>query len=299
MLPDPPSALLDDLRRAGLTLTHLDEETEAMVWLGHDDAAALAAALATGPKLQWVQLPLAGVEPFVRAGILTPEITWTCAKGAYADPVAEHALLLTLACLRHLPAYARARTWGEARGTSLFGLRVVIVGAGGIGRSLIRLLEPFGVEVVAVRRTAAPVSGAVRTVGPGALLDELPGADVVVISAAATAGTWRLIGAAELAAMRPDAVLVNVARGSLVDTDALVAALEAGTIGAAALDVTDPEPLPDGHPLWTQPRALITPHSADTWEMTWPLLTRRIVVNARAFAGDGPFVGVVDLAAGY
>jgi phosphoglycerate dehydrogenase-like enzyme len=131
------------------------------------------------------------------------------------------------------------------------------------------------------------------------LLEVLPGADVVVLAAASTASTRHLIGAAELAAMKRSAVLVNVARGALIDTDALVSALAEGAIAGAGLDVTEPEPLPERHPLWTEPRAIITPHSANTPEMTAPLLAERIRVNVRALLGDGRFEGVVDPKAGY
>jgi len=119
-----------------------------------------------------------------------------------------------------------------------------------------------------LRRSADPVPGAARTVATDALPGILPTSDVVVVAAALTGGTRHLIGRAELELMRPDAVLVNIARGPSSTTDALVAALAAGTIAGAALDVTDPEPLPQGHPLWAEPRCLITPHSADTPEMT-------------------------------
>ena len=95
------------------------------------------------------------------------------------------------------------------------------------------------------------------------------------------------------------AILVNIARGSLVDTVALAEALERGHLAGAGIDVTDPEPLPDGHPLWTAPRAVITCHSADTEEMTAPLLASRVESNTRAFLGDGAFIGVVDPALGY
>ena len=116
---------------------------------------------------------------------------------------------------------------------------------------------------VGVSRSGRPVDGFARVVPVGELRSVLPEADVVVLAAPSTPDTAGLIGAEELDAMSEDAWLVNVARGALVDTDALVAALAAGSIAGAALDVTDPEPLPDGHPLWTEPRALITPHRAN------------------------------------
>ena len=111
--------------------------------------------------------------------------------------------------------------------------------------------------------------------------------------------TAKMFGASQFAAMKDTAVLVNIARGGLVDTDALVDALDSGSLWGAGLDVTDPEPLPEGHPLWTNDRALITPHQADTPDMVAPLLAERIRHNVRALEGDGEFIGVVDPAAGY
>jgi phosphoglycerate dehydrogenase-like enzyme len=108
-----------------------------------------------------------------------------------------------------------------------------------------------------------------------------------------------VIGAAELAAMAPHAWLVNVARGGHVDTGALLEALDAGAVGGAALDVTDPEPLPDGHPLWGHPRCLITPHIGNTPEMGIPLLARHITDNVARFVRGEPLDGLVDVTAGY
>jgi len=144
-----------------------------------------------------------------------------------------------------------------------------------------------------------PVPGAVRTVATGQLAQALPGARAVVITVALTPQTRGLIGQAELAAMAPDAWLVNVARGGVVDTEALTAALQKRQIGGAALDVTDPEPLPDGHPLWDLDNCLITPHTADTEEMTQPLLAGRIAENVRRLAAGTELVGLLDPGLGY
>lgn len=292
------------VRAGGGEVSELSSDTRGLVWLTNGDAAQLVTVLDSHPAIHWVQLPFAGVDAF--ADVLkkyagAPLPLWTSAKGAYSQPVAEHALTLTLALLRLIPKRVVATSWptGEKEGTSLFGLSVLIVGAGGIAIELIRLLEPFGVRVTVVRRSPSPLAGAERTVTADRLSEVLPDADVVIIAAAFTEGTRKLIGAPELAAMRHTAVLVNVARGGLVDTDALVIALAAGDIAGAGLDVTDPEPLPDGHPLWNEPRAIITPHSADTPKMIAPLLAERIRENVEAFLGDGRFVGVVDVGAGY
>jgi phosphoglycerate dehydrogenase-like enzyme len=292
----------DAVTRAGGEVGPLGDATRGIIWLSYADADRLGDVLEQNPQVGWVQLPWAGVDAF--SGVLArhrrDDLLVTSAKGAYAQPVAEHALALLLASMRLLPERARARSWNSVpAGESLYGRTVLIVGAGGIARELIRLLAPFGTTVVVVRRSPDPVAGADRTVTADALAAELPHADAVVLAAALTGGTRHLLGRAQLALMKPTAHLVNIARGPLVDTDALVDALAAGTLASAALDVTDPEPLPDGHPLWSDPRCLITPHMADTPDMTAPLLAERIRLNVAGLLGNGPFVGVVDLIAGY
>jgi phosphoglycerate dehydrogenase-like enzyme len=235
----------------------------------------------------------------VEAGVVDRQRRWTSAKGAYAEPVAEHAVALLLAGLRQLPARARARAWGEPAGVSLFDQAVTVIGGGGIATALLRLLEPFRTQVTVVRQRAEPLAGATRTIGADRLPEALAGAQAVVLTLALTPRTRGLISRAELAAMKRDAWLVNVARGGLVDTGALLDALRSGKIGGAALDVTDPEPLPSGHPLWNQPNCLITPHTADTEEMTRPLLASRIAENVRRLTAGQELVGRVDPDLGY
>ena len=150
-----------------------------------------------------------------------------------------------------------------------------------------------------VRRHPTPLPGAGRTVGWSELDDVIGDADLVVLALALTPETRGVIDRRRLDAMADHAWLVNVARGPHVVTDDLVAALQAGTIGGAGLDVTDPEPLPDGHPLWTIPNALITPHVGNTPAMAVPLLGARVTENVRRFATDSPLVGPVDPTAGY
>lgn len=302
ILPRPEPAFARAVQAAGGTVSELTIETRGLIWLDYGRAEELRATLDAHPGIGWVQLPWAGVDAFsgVLAGMDHGNLLWTSAKGAYAQPVAEHALALALALLRVLPKRSRAQSWSTLpEGRSLYGLNVTIIGAGGIARELIRLLAPFDTHITVVRRSTEPVTGAARTVTTDALPGVLATSDVVVVAAALTGGTRHLIGRAELELMRASAVLVNIARGPLLDTDALVNALAAGAIAGAALDVTDPEPLPQGHPLWAEPRCLITPHSADTPEMTAPLLAERIRLNVDAFLTDGRFVGVVDPRIGY
>ena len=297
--PVPADWAAEAIRRGGGQPVTLDQDPVGLVWTDGDAMQALRDTLAARPGIGWVQLPQAGVERAFAAGVVDPRRRWTSAKGAFAEPVAEHALALTLAGLRQLKTRARARSWGRPAGESLFGQPVTVVGAGGIAAVLLRLLEPFGAPVTVVRHHAGPVAGAERTVGSDRLAEALAGARAVILALALTPQTRGLIGRAELAAMDPEAWLVNVARGELVDTAALVDALQRGVIGGAALDVTDPEPLPAGHPLWDLPNCLITPHTADTEEMTQPLLADRIAENVGRLAAGQPLVGLLDPDLGY
>jgi phosphoglycerate dehydrogenase-like enzyme len=297
--PRPAEWAAEAVRRGGGEPVTLDQEPEGLVWTDGAALEDLRGALATQPRISWVQLPQAGIERAAESGVIDHQRRWTSAKGAFAEPVAEHALMLLLAGLRQLKVRARARSWGEPGGESLFGQPVTIVGGGGIATVLLRLLEPFRTQVTVVRRRAEPLPGAARTIGADRLGEALPGARAVVLTLALTPQTRGLIGRAELAAMERDGWLVNVARGGLVDTGALLDALLAGQIGGAALDVTDPEPLPTGHPLWDLPNCLITPHTADTEDMIRPLLADRIADNVRRLAAGQELVGLVDPDVGY
>ena len=307
VFPDIRPVVTEAVRAAGGKLVELSEKTRGLVWMDGRRAAELGRALEENPQIGWVQLPSSGLNAF--AEVLEPYIgregpLWTSARGAYSEPVAEHALALTLAVLRVLQFRARATGWmstaaekaARPREHSLYRANVLLLGAGGIAREFIALTAPFAPRVTVVRRSAEPVPGAARTVTGERLQEVLPDADVVVVAAALTGGTVSMIGREELAAMKPSAVLVNIARGGLIDTDALVDALASGAIAGAGLDVTDPEPLPDGHPLWSEPRALITPHMASPAVMSIPLLAQQVGLNVEAFLGHGRFVGVVDLA---
>ena len=291
-----PAWVADAVVAGGGTLVD-PMDADALIWFDARNPNDLAPVLAAATNVQWVQLPWAGIEPYV--DMLRPDITWTCGKGVYAEPVAEHAMLLALAGLRELPMRVGARSWQRQGGISLFDRPVTIVGGGGITEELLRHLAVYRCEVTVVRRRAEPVPGAARVLPVENLHDALPGAQVVFLALALTPSSAGIIGARELSLMDPTAWLVNVARGGHVVTDDLVAALREEVIGGAALDVTDPEPLPDGHPLWDLPNCIITPHTANTLEMARPALERRITDNVRRFAAGEPLIGLVDVAAGY
>ncbi len=208
--------------------------------------------------LEVVQLLSAGADAWV--GRLPPGTQLCDARGVHDAPVAEWVVGACVGVLRGFPDHTRAQeraewtTTGPAR--ELTGARVLIVGAGSIGAAIERHLAPFGVRITRVARTARPAE---QVHGVEDLPRLLPDADVVVLVVPLTEQTRGLVDAAFLAALPDGALLVNAARGPVVDTAALITELAGGRI-SAALDVTDPEPLPAGHPLWRMPNVFITPH---------------------------------------
>jgi phosphoglycerate dehydrogenase-like enzyme len=274
-------------------------DAEALVWSETADPDGLTALLDTQPQLGWVQLPFAGIEPYVDVVRAHADRTWSCGKGVYAEPVAEQALALLLAGRRGLDRFARRRSWGPQYGHYLLGAKVTIVGGGGIAESLLRLLGPFRCQVTVVRTTPHPMDGAARVLASDRLDEALAGADGVVLALPLVAETVGIVDRRRLDLLAPGAALVNVARGAHVVTDDLIPALDEGPLASVGLDVTDPEPLPDGHPLWDRPDVIITPHTANTAEMALPLLSARVTENVRRYAAGEPLLGPVDPRLGY
>jgi phosphoglycerate dehydrogenase-like enzyme len=245
------------------------DQAAGLIWANPRDPVKLAELLRDAPHIEWVQLPFAGVEDFV--DLIDDDRLWTCGKGVYAEPV----------------------------GRNLQGARVTVLGGGAITESLLRLLVPFDCHVTVVRNRAHPLEGADLVLEADQLSDALPGADVVFLALALTPDTEGIISADELSLMERHAWLVNVARGRHVVTDDLVMALRSNTIGGAGLDVTDPEPLPKEHPLWTLHNCLLTPHVGNTPRMARPLLARRIEENVRRFSEGQDLLGPVYVELGY
>lgn len=299
IVPHTVDAVADAVTTAGGVVVD-PSDADAIVWTEPSDPEALREVLERS-SARWVQLPFAGIERFV--GVIDPSRTWTCAKGIYGEATAELAVALVLAASRRLHAHARATTWtgGEHAGVHrrLRGTEALVIGAGGIGRSVARMLGAFGVRVVVASRSGAPVEDAASSHRVDDLPDLVPNADWIVIAAAHTPNTHRMVEGAFLARMKRDAWIVNVARGGLVDTAALVEALRAERIGGAMLDVTDPEPLPDDHPLWAMPNVLITSHTANTWAMALPELASLVERNVARFARGDELEGLVDPSLGY
>jgi phosphoglycerate dehydrogenase-like enzyme len=266
------------------------DAARAQVWVPRGGANAPGNAFLDAlPQLQLVQLLSAGAEEFV--GRLPDGVLLCNARGAHTPSTAEWAVTATLAAQRGLPFFVReqdAGHWTPMTRSSLVGARVLVVGAGDIGATIGRMLSGFDVELTYVARTAR--EGVHATAELPRLL---PDADVVILIVPVTPETTGMVDARFLAAMRDGALLVNAARGVVVDTDALLAELAAGRL-RAALDVTDPEPLPPGHPLWSVPGLLLTPHVAgavpDTNARAAVAVTDQL---ARVLAGE-PLANVVE-----
>ncbi|MCY4069231.1 MAG: hypothetical protein OXE79_09045 [Acidimicrobiaceae bacterium] len=299
--PDSRPAMHDSfvaaVRDAGGEVAGL-ADAQALIWADPYGASVYPEVIAAAPSVRWVQLPYAGIEPF--RDYLDARITWTCAKGdVYSEPVAEWVMTALLTGLRDFHRFAAADSWCAESGRNLLGARVTVLGGGGITRSLMRLIEPWGCRVTVVRRSGEPFTGADRTLTPASLHEAVAGADAVVVALALTDETRGIVDAALLEAMGPQCWLVNVARGGHVDHAALGAALRAGTIAGAVLDVTAPEPLPDDSELWRLPNCVITPHIGNTREMGLPLVTDRVRENVRRWLAGEELLGLVDVSLGY
>jgi len=253
---------------------------------------AVLARAAEMPKLQVVQTLTAGYEEFLP--LVPPGVTLCNAAGLHDTSTAELAVALALASGRHLDEFARNQSigaWRFAFGRALADQRVLIVGYGHIGRAIEQRLDGF--EVASVTRVARHARTGPPPVHPIEDLHRLlPQADVAFLIAPHTPQTEGMIGAAELALLPDGALLVNVARGKLVDTDALVAALETGRI-RAALDVTEPEPLPPDHPLWRQPGVLISPHVGGASSAFFPRADRLMAAQLNRFTAGQPLENIV------
>jgi phosphoglycerate dehydrogenase-like enzyme len=293
---DAEQWLIDSILKGGGVISS-PERAEAVVWFGRNSPDDLAQVLDRSPQVAWVQIPVAGVEMY--SSMFGDNRIWTSAKGAFAKPTAEHALALLLAQFRQIVRFARSTSWESKSGRTLYGAHITIVGGGGVARSLVKLLESFDCDITVVRRESTEFDSNVRVVTQRRLANALMKADAVVLALALTPKTEGLIGQREFEQMKPDACLVNVSRGRLVRTDDLVWALSHGEIGSAALDVTDPEPLPPEHPLWREQRCIISPHTATTPDMHEPMYAVRVSENVRRFREGRDLVGLIDADLGY
>ncbi len=292
------------------------ETVEEVTAAGHEYVTELSQAdflVYTGGPLprhlpenvKWIQFVFAGVDALIDAGVMTSDIRWANAAGVYGKPVAEIAMSLLLSQLHQhkaatLAGSFRVRNELDDRQGWLFADKTVaIIGAGGIARELIPMLRPFGVRIVAVNRSGREVEGADETVAIAEADPVWSEADYFVLLMPLTDDTHGMVNRDVFAKMKESAVVVNVGRGPLIDTDDLVEALSTGQIAGAAMDVTDPEPLPDGHPLWRLDNCTITPHIAATGRVAQKMIAPQIIANAAAFEAGERMPTEVDVEAGY
>jgi len=267
------------------------EAALAQMWVPRSSGAAVPenGFLDALPRLRLVQLLSAGAEKFVDR---LPDGVLLCnARGAHTPSTAEWAVTVTLAAQRGIPFFVReqdAGRWSFSTHSSLVGARVLVVGAGDIAQAIGRMMAGFDADLTYVARTARD---GVRATAE--LPDLLPHADVVIVIVPVTPETTGMVDAAFLAAMKDGALLVNAARGVVVDTDALVAELTGGRL-RAALDVTDPEPLPEGHPLWSAPGLLLTPHVGGAVPETNARAAAAVTEQVARILSGEPLVNVVD-----
>ena len=286
------------LELGGAKLSPMGSDVRGLIWTDYSSPAALGEMIDRNPQLEWVQLPFAGVDAF--ANQLDKNVLFTSAKGAYREPVAEHALMLALALGRKLPVRIKASSWGKREAFSFYDSKVLLIGAGGISEELTKLLAPFRAEITVVRNNAdLPFAGAKKVAGLEELDSLIPEADLVIVTCALTEQTRGLINYKRLSLFKPTAYLVNVARGPIVVSDDLIRALDEGLLAGAGLDVTDPEPLPNGHAFFGREDLILTPHTADTKEIVTRLFATRIEQNVKAFLGNGAWVGEVSRSLGY
>lgn len=240
------------------------------------------------PKLRVIQTLTAGYEHVLPH--LPADIRLFNGGGIHDTSTAELAVALTLAALRDIPRFVREQDraeWGFDWVPGLADKRVLILGHGRIGQAVERRLKPFEVDIVRVASTARD-----GVHGSSELPDLLPEVDVVIVIVPMSEATRGLVDAGFLGAMKPGALLVNVARGGIVDTDALVEALTRGHV-RAALDVTDPEPLPPDHPLWRAPGVLISPHTGGASSAMWPRAHRLVRDQLTRYAAGEPLANQV------
>ncbi len=279
-----------------------------------DDIAACEVAigeippekLASAPRLRWIQLSMAGTDPYTRTRIIPQGVTLTNATGAFGLAIAEHMIGCLFMLVKKLHLYRdhmQTALW-QNRGSveQIEGSTVLVVGYGDLGRTFGEKLKAFGCHVIGVRRDASlGLDGADEMYETKDLDALLPRADIVALCLPGTSGTAGLMTRERLMAMKRGAILINTGRGSVLDQEALCDCLECGQIGAAALDVTLPEPLPKEHRLWRCENALITPHISGKYYLprTYQNIIGIFEENLKRYAAGQALDNIVDLETGY
>lgn len=269
-------------------------------WFDMYDKGDMAKAIANATQMKWLNSIYAGVDGMPLELLSRRGVTVTNGAGINAITIAEYVIMGMLTVAKGYAQVVRAQDRQEWLHDSpgkaeLFGSKALLLGYGAIGKLIEERLKGFGVETTAVRRTPGP-----GTIGPDEWRAKLDSFDWVILAVPATPETEKMIGEAELSFMKSSATLVNIARGSVVDQEALVSALRNKQIGAAFLDVTDPEPLPAGHPLWSLDNAHITMHlSGRAQTLMFQRAGQRFLENLARYGDGAALLHTVDLTLGY
>ncbi|MEQ7124457.1 D-2-hydroxyacid dehydrogenase [Actinopolymorpha sp. B11F2] len=302
----PGMAVVED--RADVRYVRADELRDALrgadVFFCWDFLSpALRTAWPGADSLRWVHIASAGVDRLLFPELVESPVVVTNSRGTFDRPIAEWVLAVVLAWAKDLPTIWRLqerREWRHRDAERIEGRSVLVVGTGGIGRAIARLLRVAGMVVSGAGRTPRskdPDFGEVFASGD--LREIVGGVDLLVVAAPLTPQTQGLVDADVLARMRPTARLINVGRGPIVDEKALVTALRAGTIAGAALDVFSVEPLPADSPLWSAPGTLVSPHMAGDTVGWLDDLAALFVTNFERWMDGEPLQNVVDKRLGY
>ncbi|MGE3273799.1 MAG: D-2-hydroxyacid dehydrogenase [Vicinamibacterales bacterium] len=297
-----------------VSFIHTMNDAERAAGLADADVAftwkLTPAELAAAPRLRWAHTSAVAVETFCLPEMAARGVSLTNTRGVQAVPIAEHVLAVLLAFGRQLPFVLEAQRdarWTQAEHTGrrmpwiVRGRTLGLIGLGTIGTAIATRARALGMRVLATRRRAegALPDGVDEVLPPEALPALLERSDAVVVAAPLTPETLGLLGREQFAAMKPGAVFINVGRAKIVDTDALVDALRSGHLGGAALDVFPKEPLPAGHPLWSCPNVILTPHTAGFRDGHWDEVLELFAENLERFRAGQPLKYEVQPALGY
>lgn len=306
----PPPGLVDALGEEA-SLVFADSSSAMRRELGQAEVAYVADFQSTlleetweaARRLDWVHVGAAGVDAVLFPALRDSDTTLTNARGVFDDAIAEYVLGLLLAFAKDLPGTLRRQhqaEWDHRESERLAGRHLVVVGAGPIGRAIAGLTTAVGMTVEGVARTARDDDPDFGEIVATTDLDQALGrADYVVLAVPLTPQTRGMIGRDELAAMPPGARLINIARGEVVDQAALLAALEAGELAGAGLDVFEQEPLPPDSPLWHRPDVIVSPHMSGDFLGWRRALTEVFVDNFHRWRDERPLINVVDKRRGY
>jgi D-3-phosphoglycerate dehydrogenase len=279
------------------------EILDADIFCGHPKVPVPWDEVGRRNRLRWIQSSAAGLDHVLVPSVVESDIIVTSASGVLANQVADHTIALLAGLLRSLPTFFLAQQKHEfiRRPTrDLHGARIGIIGLGRNGRRLAEVLSAFRTTIVATDWFPVNKPPHVSELLPAHAVDEiLPRIDILILAAPLTPVTRGMIDARRLALLPQGAIVVNVARGPLVVTDDLVAALESGHLGGAALDVTEPEPLPPSHRLWDLPNVVITPHVGGQSATRADDITNFFCENLRRYVASGPLINLVDKRLGF